>query len=111
MAEGTRGCVVRVEPAGVELEVHRGESLMHAAGRLGYRWPTLCHGQATCTVCAIVVDRDPGAFAAPGAAELEGLQQFAGRTFYDGKVVRLACQAQPVADTVVTKRGVKRREG
>lgn len=98
---------VRVEPAGIEVEVRRGESLMRAAERLGLRWPTICHGHAECTVCCIVVDEAPDAFAPPAEAELEGLKLFAGRSFYAGKTVRLACQARPVADTVVVKRGVR----
>ncbi len=80
---------------------------MHAAERLGYRWPTMCHGQASCTLCVIVVDEDPDAFEPPGRLEREGLKLFAGRTFYEGRHVRLACQARPVADTVVTERGVR----
>ena len=36
-----------------------------------------------------------------------GLELLHGRSFYEGKVVRLACQARVVAPTVVTKRGVR----
>jgi ferredoxin, 2Fe-2S len=89
------------------MEVARGETLMHAAERLGYRWPTMCHGHATCTLCFIEVDDHPDAFEPPERLELEGLKLFAGRTFYEGRRLRLACQARPVADTVVTKRGVR----
>ena len=98
---------MRVEPLGVELAVDEGETLMHAAERLGYRWPTMCHGQAVCTVCHIVVGDQNDAFEPPGPLELRGLAQFTGQTFYDGKILRLACQARPVADTTVTKRGVR----
>jgi 2Fe-2S ferredoxin len=98
---------VRVEPMGIDVEVRPGESLMRAAERLGLRWPTICHGHAECTVCCIVVDDAPDAFAPPTAPEIDGLKLFAGRTFYAGKEVRLACQARPVADTVVVKRGVR----
>ena len=52
---------VHIEPSGVQLDVHRGEPLMRAAERLGYHWPTMCHGQAACTVCWIEVD-DAGDF-------------------------------------------------
>ena len=97
---------VCVQPSNVPIEVRRGEPLMRAAERLGYRWPTLCHGQAACTVCWIEVD-DTEDFEPPGPLELEGLQLFEGRSFYAGKNIRLACQAHPVRDTVVTKRGVR----
>ena len=40
--------VVRVEPAGVDIPVDDGETLMAAAVRAGYRWPTVCGGQAQC---------------------------------------------------------------
>ena len=97
---------VRVEPLGAELRVGEGERLMRAAERLGYRWPTLCHGQAACTACWIEVE-EPEAFEPPAPLELKGLSLFDGRSFYEGKNVRLACQARPLRDTVVTKRGVQ----
>jgi 2Fe-2S ferredoxin len=99
---------VRVEPLGASLDVLDGETLMGAAERLGYRWPTVCHGQALCTLCAVDVGDGPDAFEPPRPRELAGLQLFAGRTFYEGKLMRLACQARPIAHAVVTKRGVRR---
>lgn len=99
--------VVRVEPTGISFEVRHGETLMAAAERHGYRWPTICHGQAVCTACHIVLDRDVEAFEPAGPREQEALRLFDGRSYYKGKVVRLACQARPVADTAVTKRGVR----
>jgi 2Fe-2S ferredoxin len=95
-----------VEPSGVVIHVEEGESLMAAAQRAGYRWPTICHGKAECTVCFVVVE-DPNAFSDPERVELAGLEMFAGRALYEGKVLRLACQARPRRDTTVTKRGVK----
>ncbi len=102
---GTGTVVVRVEPLGVSIEVARGETLMAAAERQGYRWPTVCHGQALCTVCFI---EDSDAFEPPGQLELTGLELFAERSYYKGKALRLACQARPVVNTVVIKRGVRR---
>lgn len=99
---------VRVEPSGVTIEVRRGERLMAAAERQGYRWPTICHGQAICTACAIVLDDNTDAFEPPDAVELGGLALLEGRSFYEGKTVRLACQAKLVSSTTVTKRGVKK---
>lgn len=109
MSPGTgarKGVTVRIEPAGIDLEVRPGEPLMRAAERQGWQWPTLCHGEAACTVCWIEVIDD--AFEPPNDLEARGLRLFEGRSFYDGKPVRLACQARPVADTAVVKRGVKR---
>jgi ferredoxin, 2Fe-2S len=101
------GFVVRVEPSDASIEVRKGETLMAAAERQGYRWPTVCHGQALCTACSIVLDDDLEAFEPAGPLELTGLELLRGRSFYEGKVVRLACQAVVVASTVVTKRGVR----
>ncbi len=81
---------------------------MFAAERQGYRWPTVCHGQALCTACSIVLNEgNCNAFDPPDPTEQSGLALLAGRSFYEGKAVRLACQARPVAETVVIKRGVK----
>ena len=99
--------VVRVEPVGALIEVHKGESLMAAAERQGYRWPTVCHGQAICTACCIVLDDNVEAFEPAGQVELSGLESLRTRSFYEGKVVRLACQVRVVASTTVTKRGVR----
>jgi hypothetical protein len=35
---------VCVEPQGIELVARHGETVMAAAERLGWRWPTICHG-------------------------------------------------------------------
>lgn len=101
--------IVYVEPSDVTIEVGRGETLMAAAERQGYRWPTLCHGQAVCTACAITLQENSEAFEPPKDLELKALEVFIGRSFYEGKTVRLACQARPVADTEVHKRGVRLR--
>ncbi len=97
---------VRVEPLGAEIPVREGEGLMGAAERLGYGWPTLCHGHAQCTACWIEVE-DPEAFEPAAPLEVKALSLFDGRSFYAGKHIRLACQARPLRNTVVTKRGVK----
>ena len=102
-----RVCVVRVEPANITIRVKPNESLMAAAERQGYHWPTICHGQAVCTACCIVLEGNAEAFEPPTPLEKQGLQLLAGRSFYEGKVVRLACQAHPITDTSVTKRGVR----
>ena len=106
MTETEAAVTVLIEPLHVQIEVRRDEALMRAAERLGYHWPTLCHGQAECTVCWIEVE-DADAFEPPGPLELQGLKLFEGRSFYAGKNIRLACQVRPVADTAVTKRGVR----
>jgi limonene-1,2-epoxide hydrolase/ferredoxin len=95
-----------VEPSGAVLEVVHGESLMRAAQRLGYRWPTLCHGEGSCTICAVEVLENPDGLALPRAAETEALR-FCNVAPLAAGPVRLACQARVRGDVVVRKKGVK----
>ena len=46
---------VHIEPANIDITVEDGETILHAAERLGYHWPTVCHGQAICTTCVFEV--------------------------------------------------------
>ena len=100
---------VRVEPKGIVLEVQVGETIMEAATRLGYSWPTVCGGQASCTTC--VCDVEEGAEALEPISRLERteLERVFPTLERRGLPVRLACQARPTADVVVTKRGVRLR--
>ncbi|GAA2558501.1 2Fe-2S iron-sulfur cluster-binding protein [Mycolicibacterium diernhoferi] len=101
---------MRVEPAGIEITVREGESLMQAAWREGYEWPTLCYAMGRCTACRCEV--------------LDGLHVLSERT--DAEVallgdlnrrvrranprrVRLACQVSATGDVTVRKPGVKKR--
>jgi 2Fe-2S ferredoxin len=96
---------VRVEPSGILLDVLDGETVMGAAVRSGYRWPTVCGGQAECGVCALEV---VGAAALPEPTELEAtrLAELPERKLYPDRAYRLACQLRPVDGLVVRKRGV-----
>lgn len=101
---------VVVEPSGIVLEVRRDEPVMRAAERLGYTWPTTCHGEASCKVCVLEVRGDPEALAPMSRLERSALE----RTFPSMRrgdwPLRLACQATPVRDVVVFKRGVRSAE-
>jgi ferredoxin, 2Fe-2S len=97
---------VRVEPAGVDIDVADGESVMHAAERQGYRWPTVCHGQAICTTCFFEVVSGAEHLAPPEALERAALAQSPLTQLADGEV-RLACQARVTGPVTVRKRGVR----
>jgi 2Fe-2S ferredoxin len=99
--------VVRVEPLGVDIDVRPGESIMAAAQRGGYYWPTQCQAMGSCTVCFTRVKQGAGSLSPAGAAEAESLERLARRFGPRGRSIRLACQAKPTGDVVVVKPGVK----
>src|SRR5579875_3118095 len=47
---------VVIQPAGYAIEARHDETIMGAARRLGYYWPTTCGGQAICTTCVCLVE-------------------------------------------------------
>jgi 2Fe-2S ferredoxin len=78
--------------------VREGETLMAAALRAGYRWPTVCGGLAECGACAVRI-------AALEAARLATLPD---RRLHPDAEFRLACRMQPNGtDLVVHKKGVR----
>jgi len=101
---------VRVEPAGIELEVAPGETVMAAAVRSGYWWPTVCGGLAECGTCVMAVITAPAAgLPAPGAVEAGRLATVPERRLSPDEEWRLACQLRVEAPgLVVRKRGVRR---
>jgi 2Fe-2S ferredoxin len=102
---------VRVEPAGIDLDVHEGEPIMAAASRLGYWWPTVCGGQAECGVCALEVMAAGGELPVPSTLEAERLATLPERRLRPESEFRLACQLRAVNGLVVRKRGVSRLAG
>jgi len=97
---------VHVEPAGVDLAVADGETVMHAAERLGYRWPTVCHGQAVCTTCFFELVSGGEHVTPMSAVERAALASSPVVTLAEG-VVRLACQTGVTGDVSLRKRGVR----
>lgn len=101
---------VRVLPLDIELTVHPGESMMAAAQRQGYFWPTRCRGQALCTACLFeIVSGDEG-FAPVKPLEQEALESLRDFQVKRAGQLRLGCQARPRAAATVFKRGVKPAE-
>jgi 2Fe-2S ferredoxin len=98
---------VLVRPAGIELWVSHGESLMAAANRQGWYWPTSCGGSAVCNRCCVVV---PPAFETSflpmTKLERDGLRAVRWLRG-DAPGERLACQAGVVGDAEVVKRFVR----
>jgi ferredoxin len=99
---------VRVEPAGFDLPVAPGETVLEAAFREGVSWPTICYGQARCTACALLV-RDGHQNTGPiGPTERGVLRQITGRRRqWSSRDTRLACQLTVTGDVTVEKKGAK----
>jgi ferredoxin, 2Fe-2S len=99
---------IRVEPLGVTFELEAGETLMAAATRAGYVWPTICKGSAQCNRCYVTV-QDGSGLGARGPVELAALHNVRWRGRDPDEAERLACclTADGGADAVVQKRGVR----
>jgi ferredoxin len=102
------GARVRVEPAGIELTVHKGETVFEAALRLGVDWPTICYGQARCTACALRVLAGHQNLEPAGLVEQGVLRQITGRRRqWSTRDARLACRLEVNGDVTVEKKGAK----
>ena len=96
---------VRVEASDIDLTAEHGETIMAAAERLGYAWPTQCGGIADCTLCNVKVLNGSEQLSAVAAAEADALARLpilAGRA----GIIRLACQAHVLGPVVLKKSGV-----
>ena len=98
---------IRVEPSGAEFEVDSNETIMAAARRQGYRWPTICNGKAECTTCFVKVVAGVSNLGPIGPVEERGMDTLL-RSFPEaGGSIRLACQTTLTGDVVVRKPGVR----
>jgi len=98
------GAIIAIDPIGLELAVQPDQTLMQAALAQGLRWPTVCGGNGTCTVCFVRVVEGHDALVPAEAAERQRLSEV-GR---DSGHFRLACQLRVTGDARVEKRGVRR---
>jgi ferredoxin len=101
---------VRVLPLDVEIGVRPGESMLAAAQRQGYFWPTRCRGQALCTSCLFEDVSDGDGFHPVEPREQEVLESLSESRAKRAGRLRLGCQARPRTATTVFKRGVKPAE-
>jgi ferredoxin, 2Fe-2S len=87
---------VRVEPAGIDIEVRPGETLFDAAWREGYEWPTVCMGQMLCTACHVIVCRGAENTLPIVQKDEHSAIRRVSRRLYAGQIdgVRLACQLE-----------------
>jgi 2Fe-2S ferredoxin len=96
---------VRVDPAGVVIGVWPDEPVLAAAVREGYRWPSVCGGEAMCGTCFVKVQDGAEHTSAVQSRERTRLK-FLGRAA--DPTVRLACQMRISGAVSVFKRGVRK---
>ncbi len=99
---------VRIEPIGAMIDVREGETLIAAAWREGYRWPSTCEGMGRCHLCFVEVIEGADFLNPPSGWEREGLEELK-HAYPDRRAntVRLACQIRPAGPALVFKRGVR----
>lgn len=101
--------VVRVEPLGVDIEIQPGETLIEAAWRQGFDWPTVCYAQAECTLCHVRVLEGFDNLAPMEEQESRAVDELLGRARHRD-TIRLACRLEFRGNAVVRKNGVHPRQ-
>jgi ferredoxin len=103
--------MIQVEPSGAAFDIQANESIIQAAWRNGYTWPTICNGRGTCKTCVfLTLDGEPN-LSAIEAWEQEGLASIADSLPDAGQGWRLACQAKVYGDVRLRKIGVRKQDG
>jgi 2Fe-2S ferredoxin len=97
---------VTVRPLDITFEAPEGETIMGAAQKQGYYWPTTCGGEGRCTTCACVVLEGMEHLSPRGRSETKVLTEERGPAVLQ-QLVRLACQAHVFGDCVVEKPGLR----
>lgn len=100
--------MVRLEPLGVDLGIGMDETVMAAANRHGFNWPTVCNGKARCTMCVLKVLDGAEHASAPDRLERDALLHNRGSNVDTNPAMRLACQLKFSGPAVIRKAGVTR---
>ncbi len=87
---------VTIEPLGVTLDCHDGESVFACARRNSVFIPTACAGKATCGLCRVKMIAGEANVAPINRDE----QKHLGNTYFITKL-RLSCQLVPTGDITV----------
>lgn len=86
--------MVQVQPSGAEFDINADETIIEAAWRNGYTWPTICNGKGTCKTCVFLILEGEEHLSPVESWESEGLQMIADSLPNGGRGWRLACQAR-----------------
>lgn len=99
--------MIVVEPSGVSFDIEDDETIMAAAIRNGFTWPTICGGQGTCKTCVFLTLEGESNLKAAETWEADALATIAGTLPNQGEGYRLACQAKTTGDVRLRKIGVR----
>jgi ferredoxin len=95
---------VLVMPLNATFDVLAGETVMKAASRHNYYWPTVCGGRGECAACALVIEQGIDNAGPVTAAERLQLACVAPHS-----TERLACQLTISGSIRARKNGVRKR--
>jgi 2Fe-2S ferredoxin len=99
---------VTVLPSGISFDLQPGETILQAAWKAGYEWPTLCYGRGTCTACQCEVLDGVHLLSPRTEAESVMLGDLSRRVRRaDPRRTRLACQVTATGNVTVRKPGVR----
>lgn len=85
---------VRIQPAGLDLEVGAGESVAEAAWRQDLPWPTRCWGRAECMACFTRILAGELAAVPAQEEERQAVRTRMADRMRNDPLVRLACRLQ-----------------
>jgi ferredoxin, 2Fe-2S len=108
MPPADAGPVVRVEPIGVTFRLAEGETLIQAAWREGYYWPTVCGGRAECTACHVLIEAGERNAVVADDYETATIAPVVERV-KPAAPVRLACRLRVNGPVTVYKRAVRKK--
>lgn len=108
LADVVRAYPISIQPGDITFDVAEGETVIAAAWRNHYYWPTICGGRGECTACHLFIEDGSDNAVPPEPTELAMLEGVRARTRSD-LPVRLACQLRTTGPMTVKKKAVRRR--
>lgn len=100
--------MILVEPSNVSFDPFENETIMTAALRNGYSWPTICEGRGTCKTCVFQIMDGESNLEDMGSWEAEALASITDSLPGARASWRLACQAKATGNVRIRKIGVKK---
>lgn len=97
---------ITIEPQGFTLHPREGETIIQAAWREGYYWPTICEGEGRCGQCQFLAEDGADNLQPPDEAERKVLRWLE-RVGVAGPL-RLACRAVASGDVRIRQEGVRK---